>query len=347
MAFRAKIHKLICIVLCMCMVIPLSACGEGKAYQKQVFAMDTVMTLTAYGKNGSRGINAADSIILALDTLADPDNESGTAYALNHANGEEVVVTGQIADMLITAIDVYEKSGGSYDLTIYPLVKRWGFTDGKYYVPSDEEILEDLARLCMGEITVSKFPTSGTYSVQMPSYGELSFASCAKGCAAKYAADAMRKQGVESAVVSLGGNVQTLGVKPDGSNWTVGITDPNNSGTYLGTVSVGETAIVTSGKYQRYMPSNPKYHHIFNPKTGYPTTNGLSSVTIICEDGTLADCLSTAMFVSGKTAAIKYWREYGGFDMVLITEDGDITCTIGLLEKFTLINPNYTLSYVE
>ena len=329
------------------MTAPLSACGEGKAYQKQVFAMDTVMTMTAYGKNAMRGLNAADSIILALDALSDPDNETGTVYAINHANGEEVVVTGQIADMLLTAIDVNEKSNGFYDLTLYPLIRRWGFTNGQYYIPSDEEILEDLMRLCMDQITVSKFPTSGTYSVQMPSYGELSFASCAKGCAAKYAIDAMRKQGVSSAVISLGGNVQTLGVKPDGSNWTVGITDPNNPNTYLGTISVGEAAIVTSGKYQRYMPSHPKYHHIFNPKTGYPTTNGLSSVTIVCEDGTLADCLSTAMFATGRTSAIKYWRENGGFDMILITEDGQITCTIGLLEKFTLTNPNYTLDYVE
>ena len=335
------------------MILPLSACGEGKMYQKQVYAMDTVMTLTAYGSKAQKGLNAADSIILALDSLVDPDVSTSTTYALNNANGEPVTVTGQIADMLTTAIDVYDKSGGSYDLTIYPLVKRWGFTDGKYYIPNDTEILEDLSRLCMDKITVSKFPTSGTYSVQMPSYGQLSFASCAKGCAAKYAIDAMRKQGVESAVVSLGGNVQTLGLKPDGSNWTIGITDPNATSTYLGTISVGETAVVTSGTYQRYMPSNPKYHHIFSPKTGYPTANGLTSVTVICEDGTLADCLSTAMFVLGKNAAIKYWQQYGcnndedSFDMIIITETGSITCTIGLLEKFTLTNGNYTLEYVE
>ena len=329
------------------MLIPLSACGEGKLYRKQVYAMDTVMTLSAYGKNASRGLNAAESIILALDSLVDPDVQTSTCYALNHAQGETISVTGQIADMMITAIDVYDKSDGYYDLTIYPLVKRWGFTDGKYYIPTDEEILEDLARCCMDKITVSKFPTSGTYSVQMPSYGQLSFASCAKGCASKYAVDAMRKQGVESAVVSLGGNVQTLGVKPDGSNWTIGITDPKSTNTYLGTVTVGETAVVTSGTYQRYMPNNPKYHHIFNPKTGYPTSNGLTSVTVICEDGTLADCLSTAMFAMGKNAAIKYWRTNGGFDMIIITDTGEITCTAGLLERFSLTNPNYTLNYVE
>ena len=76
-------------------------------------------------------------------------------------------------------------------------------------------------------------------------------------------------------------------------------------------------------------------------------TNSLVSVTIICTDGVMADCLSTAMFVLGETAALNYWRTYGGFEMVLITSGNRIICTSGLLEEFTLSNSNYTLSYSE
>lgn len=345
---NSKFFKIIILTVCAMMV--LTGCGESKMYQKQVFSMDTVMTLTAYGKKAESALSSAEASIIALNNMVDPDIETSITYAINHAQGEELSVTGPVAEMLTTAKEVYEQTGGLYDLTIYPLIERWGFTNNKYYIPTAEEIAQDLGRLCMDQITIKSFPTSGTFTVWLPSFGELSFASCAKGCAAKYAVDAMRKAGVTSGIVSLGGNVQTLGVKPDGSDWTIGITDPNDTSTYLATITVGEAAVVTSGPYQRYMPSNPAYHHIFNPKTGYPTENGLSSVTIICKDGTMADCLSTAMFVEGKNGALNYWREYGDeglFEMIIITDSHQIIATKGLIENIDLKNKNYTLSFYE
>lgn len=251
--------------------------------------------------------------------------------------------------MISTAHTVYTQSDGALDLTIYPLVKRWGFIDGKYYVPTSDEIAEDLSRLCFDKLVLTSFPASGSYSVTIPSYGEMSFASVAKGCAADNAVEAMRQAGVTSGIISLGGNVQTLGLKPDGSNWNVAVQDPNNTASYLGVVSVGETAVVTSGGYQRNFTDSrgSTYQHIINPTSGYPVTNALKSVTIICEDGTLADCLSTAMFVLGQTRAINYWRTYGGFEMILVNEDSQIICTKGLIEEFTLTNENYELKFVE
>ena len=154
----------------------------------------------------------------------------------------------------------------------------------------------------------------------------------------------------------VSGNVQTLGLKPDGSQWRVGIDDPNNSGKgYVGVLNVGETAVVTSGSYQRYftdVTTGNTYHHILKPQSGYPVSNNLLSATIICADGTMADCLSTAMFVLGEVQSLNYWRQYGktdggGFDMVLITKDNRIICTKGLIEDFVLVNEDYTLSYSE
>ena len=177
---------------------------------------------------------------------------------------------------------------------------------------------------------------------------QLSFASVAKGCAAENAISAMRNAGVTSGIISLGGNVQTLGHKPDGSNWAVAVADPNNPTNYVGVLSIGEAAIVTSGTYQRYFTQDGKtYHHLINPESGRPINNTLKSATIVCEDGTLADCLSTAMFVLGQSKAINYWRVYGGFDMILINNENEVICTKGLIEKFTLSNNAYTLRYVE
>lgn len=355
MKHKRQIYKVICCVLVLAMTLPLAACGETKKTEREVYAMDTVMTLIAYGKNADAGLRAAESIILSMDTALDPELSTSTVYAINHAQGAGTVVSGQIAKMLTTAHTVYEQSDGALDLTLYPLVKRWGFVDAKYYVPTAEEIAEDLSRLCFDQMTLTSFPASGSYAVTIPSYGELSFAACAKGCAADNAIESMRQAGVTSGIISLGGNVQTLGLKPDGTNWNVAVQDPNNTSSYLGVVSVGETAVVTSGGYQRYFTDSrgTTYQHIINPASGYPVSNNLESVTIICEDGTMADCLSTAMYVMGQSRAINYWRTYGGFEMILVTNNDNtsgknkIICTKGLIEEFTLTNENYELSFVE
>ena len=325
------------LLLCLCMALSLAACGENRKVTREIYAMDTVMTLTAYGSNADAGLDAAESVIFAMEAMLDPELPTSTVYAINHAEGSSVVVSAQIARMLTTAKTVYDQSGGALDPTVYPLVKRWGFVDQKYYKPSEAEIAEDLSRLCFDQMTLTSFPSSGSYSLTIPAYGQLSFGAVAKGSAAENAIDAMRQAGVQSGIISLGGNVQTLGLKPDGSRWKVAIQDPENPDGYVGVISVGETAVVTSGPYQRnFVIKGVVYHHIINPATGHPSGSSLRSVTIVCEDGTMADCLSTAMFVLGETKALNYWRQYGGFEMILITNDDRIVLTSGLLEDFTL-----------
>ena len=346
---RMRPARLLALLLCLAMALPLTGCGETKMEQRTVFAMDTVMTLTAYGKKAADGLAAAEGVILSLDAMLDPELATSTVYAINHAQGGNTVVSAQIAKMISTAQVVYNQSGGALDLSIYPLIKRWGFIDGKYYVPSYSEIAEDLGRLCFDQLVLTSFPATGGYSVSLPSTGEISFGAVAKGCASDSAIDAMRQAGVKSGIVSLGGNVQTLGLKPDGSQWNVAITDPDNPNSYVGVIQVGETAVVTSGSYQRYFTSldGNTYHHILNPSSGYPTSNSLVSVTIICEDGTMADSLSTAMFVLGETRALNYWRTYGGFEMIMITKDNRIVCTKGLIDGLEPSTNKYTLSYSE
>ncbi|MEG1633877.1 MAG: FAD:protein FMN transferase [Oscillospiraceae bacterium] len=334
-------------LLCLCL-LSLSACGEAKPVKKQIFSMDTLMTLTAYGKNAEAGLSAAAGIINAMDAALDPENESSTVYALNSAKGEPVVVSGQIAEMLKTAATVSERSGGALDLAIYPLVKAWGFVDGSYTIPSDDAIAALLENIDFSGVSVTDFTESGDFLATVPSGGQLSFGAIAKGCASSYAVAAMRSAGVESAIISLGGNVQTLGKKPNGENWNVAVQDPNDTGSYVGMLSVGETAVITSGGYQRYFERDGvRYHHLLDPKTGRPADNGLLSVTIVCEDGTMADALSTALFVLGESAALDYWRDYGGFEAVLVTGDGRVVVTGGLYDVFEPYGDTYTYEYAS
>ena len=348
MKYFGSFKRSVALVLCLCAMLALAACGETRMSQRQVFAMDTIMTLTAYGKRAEFGLNAAQSVIQSMNDALDPDLETSTTYAINHAQGGNVSISGQINKMLSTAYTVYKQSNGALDLTIYPVIVRWGFDSGRYYVPTEEELWVDLSHKGFDKMVLTSFPSSGSYAVSFPVGTQLSFASVAKGCAAENAISAMRNAGVTSGIISLGGNVQTLGLKPDGSNWAVAVADPNNPTNYVGVLSIGEAAIVTSGTYQRYFTQDGKtYHHLINPESGRPINNTLKSATIVCEDGTLADCLSTAMFVLGQSKAINYWRVYGGFDMILINNENEVICTKGLIEKFTLSNNAYTLRYVE
>ena len=221
-----RLHtRLLALLLCCALVLPLSACGEAKSTTQQIFAMDTVMDLTAYGKKADDGISAAISIINSMDTLLDPENERSKTYEVNHAMGSSVVVNEQIAKMLRTAQTVYERSDGALDLTTYPLSKLWGFIDQNYRVPADAEIERLLPCVDMSKVQLAATDDSANYLVTMPADMSLSFGAVAKGCASDYAIQAMRAAGVTSGVVSLGGNVQTLGKKPDGSDWNIAVQD--------------------------------------------------------------------------------------------------------------------------
>ena len=346
--------KLVAVVLALSVLVGLSGCGEARMSQQMIYAMDTEMTLTAYGKNRDVGISQAVNVINSMNDMLDPHLETSMVYQLNHANGQSVVVSGQIASMINTAKAVYKQSKGALDLTVFPLLESWGFSNGKYYIPTEEEVSAGVLRLCFDQLTLDTFSSLGSYTVTMPETGGISFGAVAKGCAADYAIEAMRFAGVESGIISLGGNVKTLGLKPDGSLWNVAVTDPENTAAYLGVVEVGETSVITSGTYQRYFVQNGKtYHHLIKPSTGYPVNNSLLSLTVVCKNGTLGDCLSTALFILGENQAMNYWRNYGNkgtdddFELIMVTNDKRIVCTSGLIEQFTVTNNDYTLTFTE
>ena len=158
----------------------------------------------------------------------------------------------------------------------------------------------------------------------------------AKGYASDRLADIFAQYGVDSALVSLGGNVYARGAKPGGQAWSVAVQHPEQEG-YAAMLALTDAFAVTSGGYQRYFtgPDGTVYQHILNPKTGWPVQGDLLSVTIVADNGTMADAYSTALYVMGREAAQDFWRQNGGFDMVLITKDGQVLYTPGLADKLT------------
>ena len=161
---KTSYKRFLAVLLCLGALLTLCACGssDSKMEQKQIFAMDTIMTLTAYGKHASEGLDAAASVINSLHAQLDPDLPTSTTYAINHANGANVVVSPQIAKMLSTAKTVYDQSDGALDLSIYPVVRLWGFVDGRYYVPTDIELSAQLVRKGYDEMILTSYPATGS-----------------------------------------------------------------------------------------------------------------------------------------------------------------------------------------
>ena len=166
---------------------------------------------------------------------------------------------------------------------------------------------------------------------------EIDFGGIAKGYTSGRIMDIFREHGITSGMVSLGGNVQVLGIKTDGSKWRVAVQNPEDTENYLGVLETQDRAVITSGGYERYFEQDGKtYQHILDPKTGYPADSGLTSVTIVSADGTLADGLSTSLFVMGKEKAVAYWRAHSEeFDAILVEKDGTVSVTENIADQFT------------
>ncbi|MDC7227526.1 MAG: FAD:protein FMN transferase, partial [Spirochaetales bacterium] len=168
----------------------------------------------------------------------------------------------------------------------------------------------------------------------------------AKGFAADAAAAKLRSEGINSALINLGGNVLALGSKADGSSWRIGIQNPDSSrGDYIGIADISSKAVVTSGKYERFFiaPDGRRYHHILSTSDGYPVENGISQVSIIASDSMTADAMSTAVFSLGLNEGLKTAENISNAEAIIVLESGDVYITSGLSESFKLTDPTFKI----
>lgn len=331
--------KAVCFLVSFALLgVMLTGC-KGSAEDKseaQLYAMDTYMTLTAYGEHSDEAVAEGKKVISDLDKLLSVGDESSEVYRLNK-NGEGSLDRKGMY-LLERSLEINKLTDGAFDPLMYPMMKLWGFTDKKYKVPSKKEISEILAKTDISKISADT--KTGRVVFSERGMG-LDFGGIAKGYASAEVIKAFKEKGVKSAVVSLGGNVQTLGCKPDGSPWKIAVENPDKKGkNYLGVVSVKDKAVITSGGYERFFEENGKrYHHIISPQTGYPAESDLKSVTVVSGDAVLADGLSTALFVLGKERSTELWRENKDkFDMILCTKGNELYVTQGIGSSFSSDN---------
>ena len=295
--------------------------------ERSLFAMNTYMTFTAYGEDAQAALQEAEECIQQVEGLWSVTDKDSEIYQANHSGGQPVTVSEETAEIISFALEMAQRTGGALDPTIYPVLTAWGFTTDSKQVPSQQRITRLLE-----QVGYDRIQLNGS-ELTVPDGMELDLGAVGKGYTADLVTEILRRHGV----TSLGGNIQAIGSRPDGSDWRLGIRAPWESGN-LGVLTVSDAAVVTSGGYENYFDDEQGniYWHILDPSTGYPADSGLQSVTIVGREGKMCDALSTALFVMGAQSAEQYWRENGGFEMLLVTDSGEILITEGIAENFTL-----------
>jgi thiamine biosynthesis lipoprotein len=319
----------------------LQGCGsdEEKKVSKSGFYFDTIITVTLYSTEDDSLIDSCFALAGEYEDRFSNTIETSEISLINQAGGEYVTVSDETIDLLTAGIAYGDISQGLFDITIGDLSDLWNFSEiaenlesedneaDASVLPSDEAIQEALSH-----VDYQKIEINGNQVRLVDPASEIDVGGIAKG----YIADQMRAylngEGITTGVISLGGNVLTLGEKEGDDVYTIGIQKPfAETGTALGTIRVRDASVVSSGIYERYYRVDGQlYHHILDTATGYPVTNNLEQVTIISEKSMDGDALSTTCFALGLDEGMELVEDTAGVEAVFVTDDGEVHTSSGI-----------------
>lgn len=326
--------KMLAVLIALMLMCGCANAQSTKPLARQGFMLDTVISISLYDNQDDAILDGAFALCEEYEQLFSRTISTSDVYRINHSDGAPVEVADATAELLCIALEYARLSGGAFDPTIEPLVTLWDIMADEPHVPDTGAISTALARVDWTKVSVD-----GNVVTLQAGMG-LDLGGIAKG----YIADKLRgylsENGVDSALINLGGNVLTLGGKPDGSNFTIGVQKPfGQNSDILGACRLKGMSVVTSGIYERYFVENDRlYHHILDTKTGYPVENGLYSVTIISPNSTDGDALSTICFALGSEDGMALIETLDGIECVYCLSDGTLLFSSGA-RKFWL-NPD-------
>jgi thiamine biosynthesis lipoprotein len=335
--FRALIFLFLIFLIC--------GCGE-KEYSRVEFLMDTVVEVKVCHRNKAKAEEAIDSAMEEIRRVEQKMSRFLPASEVSKINREALLerakgsplaggwipVSDELFSLLEKAVRLSELTKGCFDVTIYPLLKIWNIEGENPAVPAKKEIQERLQLVGFANMILKNS------SVRFAKRGMgIDLGGIAKGYAVDAAIRVLKEKNVESAMVNAGGDIYALGRK-QGKPWRIGIRHPRRGGEILGIVEVEDKAIVTSGDYERYFFSEGRrYHHILNPKTGYPA-NECQSVTIVAKKATIADGLATGVFVLGPREGMGLIESLEEVEGVIVNKGGEMSVSSGLVSKIEYVN---------
>jgi len=306
---------------------------ETTVIESESACMNTEITYRAFGENAASAVTEAKAALLRLESILSRFMPGSEVSMINQYAGKGYVnISSETFEVLSCASRLSEISEGLFDITVGPLVDLWRYNHS-FQVPEDEEIRHALSLVNYRDLMLN--PEEQSASLRRPEQS-IDLGGIGKGYISDCLVKTLQNYGVVSAFVNIGGNVSTLGNKPDGSYWSVGIRHPRYSGCLIGAVKVTGQAVVTSGDYERYFVdgTGKRRHHIINPTTGYPVESGLISVTVVAESAMVADGLSTSIFAAGMDKGLGYLTRFPGVDAVLVDNNQRVFITQGLKETY-------------
>lgn len=312
------------------LVAPATSSAEIETIKQARFLMGTLVEITAQGKDPeklNRAVKRAFAEVKRIEKMMS-DREKGSELARINRNAgmKAVKVSQEILEIITKSIHFSRISQGAFDISWAALAELWDFDQERPVVPPKEKVAESIKLIDYQKIVVDR--ESSTVFLQVDGM-RIGLGGIAKGYAVDRAIQALQQEGVKDAIVNAGGDLRVIG-KKDGQPWRVGIQDPRGRGKLLGVLEITDTSFATSGDYEKYFSEDGiRYHHLLNPKTGFPA-QGCRSVTVICASALEADALSTAVFVLGPEAGLKLIEELPGVEALIIDQEGRIIMSAGM-----------------
>lgn len=344
-------RRIAALLLLIFAVSSLSGCSKQDSfYETSFFAMDTVVTLRLSRRSETGGRLAesvlrtaaaeAEKIVRSIEQSISRTDENSETARLNRSMDGIVSSDADFLAVLSRALEIADATNGTYSPAIGTLTELWDIPGGGH-LPSETELSEALSHTDYRALSVTGDTVSKSDSALLADLGGIG-----KGYAAQRLTAYLDTTEIACGLVSLGGNIGVFGEKKSGEPYKIGVSDPRGS-SLAGYLYITKGYVSVSGDYERcFFLDGVRYHHIFDPADGYPASEGIISAAVLSRDGTLADALSTALFVMGVEKALAYYEAHPGeFEAILITEQGEIVLTPGLAAAgtFNLNGDQYTL----
>jgi thiamine biosynthesis lipoprotein len=326
-------HRLLSALSVVLIFLPVAHAWGAERLSFQRHLMGTSVEILVWGTERealSRAVERAYEEVERIETRLSVRNQGSDLSEINRSAGMKPVrVDEELCRLIRESIRYSALSGGAFDVTVQGLGDLWDFSRADFHVPAPELVQSRLVRVDHRKIRLDE--RESTVFLERKGMA-ISLAGIAKGYAADRAVGILRESGVGGGVVSAGGDLLAFGRREDGEVWQVGVRNPRNPARNIAMLPASDLAVATSGDYERYrIVEGRRYHHILDPRTGYPVT-GCMSATVVARSAMQADALATALFVLGPERGLELAERLPGVEAIVVDAHGDVTASSGLWE---------------